>query len=120
MKITARAAPTASRVSILPAAGCGRAVHVLPIPRGACPVSGNPVAGVAVIRYAGAVHVAEVVTLLDALRWACSGADGAPRSVEELAAWLSREVSVAVGAPASCAVWVLVRPGPQLLVAHAP
>lgn len=120
MKVTNRAMRTETRVSVLPTSGCARAVHVLPIPRGACPVSGNPVAGVAVVRYTGAACVAEVVTLLAALRWGCSGEDGAPRSVEELAAWFSQEVSAAVGVAASCSVWVLVRPGPQLLVASAP
>ena len=82
-------------------------------------MSGNPLQGTASIRYAPSDKVVEVVSLHEALLWACSGAPGAPRSAEELAGWLSHETSSAVGVPASVVLDLLLRPGQQrLIVTH--
>lgn len=67
------------------------------------------------VSYSAPVAV-EVVTLHAALAWACSGAVGAPRSVETLAGWLRDQVTAAVGVPSSVSLYLLIRPGPQLLI----
>lgn len=113
--VTRLAHPTTSRLSVVDGGGVNAVRHVVRVPSSACPVSGNPIAGVAVIRYTAAVSV-EVVTLRDAMAWACSGSPGAPRSVETLAGWLRDQVTAAVGVPSSVSLYLLIRPGPQLLI----
>ncbi|MEK7381665.1 MAG: hypothetical protein AAB262_00070 [Elusimicrobiota bacterium] len=84
--ITVRSQP-AGVLRTVAAVGIAEVQHVLQVPRGACPVSGNPLSGTLTLTYQPAGRAIEVVSLHDALAWACSAAPGAPRSVEELAGW---------------------------------
>lgn len=93
--------------------------HELPIPVGACPVSRNPESGTVAIEYRPDRVVAEVVSLHDALAWACSGHQDAPRSVEALAMWLCDQLHRACGVAVRVRLDLQVRPGPQRLVVDA-
>jgi hypothetical protein len=115
--VTRRSASVdASLLRTLPAEGVARVEHVLRVPRGACPVSGNPLSGSLTISYDPAGLVLEVVSLDHALRWACSGAPGAPRSAEALAAWAATTARPAVGVPVRVRLDLTLRPGGQRLV----
>lgn len=117
--VTRRSAPAGVLLRTVDAHGVAEVAHVLSVPPGACPVSGNPLSGTLTLRYQPGAVVVEVVTLHAALAWACSGAPGAPRSVEALAGWAAREVSGAVGVPVVAVVDLVVRPGRQRLTVTA-
>jgi hypothetical protein len=109
-----------SRIATVDAAGCAKIRHALPVTPGACPRSGNPVSGTASIIYRPVGRALEAVSLFDALGWAMSGIQGAPRSVEDLARWLAVEACAAVGVPVAVRLDLLVNPGPQrIVVDHA-
>jgi hypothetical protein len=93
--------------------------HVLRVPRGACPVSRNPIGGTLAISYMPAGSALEVVSLHNALVWACSGGAGAPRSAEELSAWAARESAKALGVPVTVTLDLTLRPGRQRLCVQA-
>lgn len=114
--VTRRATTATPHLSTVDAHGVSTVRHVLRVPPGACPVSGNPLSGTISIEYAPSGKAIEVVTLHDALLWACSGVGAAPRSVEELAAWMAGQASAAVGCPCVVVLDLLVRPGRQRLV----
>lgn len=107
------------RLAVVPAPGIRAVVHTVRIPRGACPVSGNPLSGTLTLQYTPSGYTIEVVSLAAAMRWACSGSASAPRSVEDLAAWAAREAAVAVGVRVVAVVDVVVRPGRQRLRVEA-
>lgn len=114
--ITVRSRPAGALLHTVASFGVGNVVHELPAPRGACPVSGNPLSGTVRISYDPADRTLEVVALLDTLRWAASGADGAPRSVEAMAVWLAKESAGAVGVRVAVVLDFIVRPGRQRLI----
>ena len=61
-----------------------------------------------------------VVALHGAMSWATSRAEGAPRSVEELAAWLASEAAAVLGVAVAVRLDLIVQPGPQrIVVDHA-
>lgn len=106
-----------SRIWTVPAFCATEVKHVLPVPRGACPVSGNPLSGTASVTYCPDEHTLEVVSLLNALTWACSSrAPGSPKSVEELADWLADQAFHAVNVAVTVELDLQVRPGPQRLI----
>lgn len=117
--VTSRSSFAGERLRTVPAHGAAELTHVLTVPRGACPVSGNPLSGTLTLRYQPGAVVIEVVTLHAALAWACSAAPGAPRSVEALATWAAKEASMAVGVPVVAIVDLIVRPGRQRLAVTA-
>ena len=121
LKITKMAvAHDGSRLLTVESNGAHRVRHEVPVPPGACPVSRNPISGVAIIIYRPAGCVLEVVSITQALAWATGGGDGAPRSVEQLAAWLARECMVSLGVAVAVRVDLQINPGPQRIVAdHA-
>jgi hypothetical protein len=96
-----------------------RIEHILRVPRGACPVSRNPLGGTLTLTYSPAGAALEVVSLHGALAWACSGRAGAPRSAEELAAWAARESANALGVPVTVTLDLTLRPGRQRLCVQA-
>lgn len=104
------------RVAGVPAHGARVVTHELPVRPGACPVSRNPLRGTLRICYAPAGLVAEVVTLFDAWAWAQSGADAAPKSAEQLAAWIGSEVATAVEVRVRAELDIVVNPGEQRLL----
>jgi hypothetical protein len=113
--ITARSSETPSRLRVVDAHGVKSLRHIIMFPRAACPVSGNPIIGAMVVRYTAQVAI-EVVTLRDAVAFSASRHPDAPRSVEQLVSWLADEAGRAVGSPVEVEAWMLVRPGPQLLI----
>lgn len=119
-RITATATPAAgTRLHVVGSCGVRIVRHELPAPIGACPFSGNPIGGSVSVTYRPAAVVVEVVSLHDALRWACSGQPGAPRSVEALAFWLCDQVHRACGVRVRVRLNLSVNPGPQRLVVDA-
>lgn len=82
-------------------------------------MSRNPTAGTVAISYRPEGAALEVVSLLEALSWACSNADGAPQSVEAVAAWLAGECRAALGVRVRVLVDLTVNPGPQRLAVTA-
>ena len=60
--VTRQARPTPTRLAVVHAYGASGTVHELAVPRGACPVSGNPLSGTLRVEYTATVSV-EVVTL---------------------------------------------------------
>lgn len=117
--VTSRSSSAGGCLRSVPSHGVSEVVHVLTVPPGACPVSGNPINGTLTLRYQPAGVVIEVVTLHAALAWACSAAPGAPRSVEALAAWAAKEASTTVGVPVVATLDLIVRPGRQRLAVTA-
>lgn len=117
--VTVRSRPAGALLRTVESFGVASVVHELRAPRGACPVSGNPLSGTVRISYAPVGCVLEVVALLDALAWAASGADGAPRSVEAMAHRLAAECGAAVGVPVVVVLDLVIRPGRQRLVVTA-
>ena len=110
---TVRSEP-AGGLRVIPCANGLAITHWLRVPMGACPVSGNPIGGMVRIAYfTGSVSV-EVVALREMMQWAVAGGQGAPASVEGLARWVQSELARA-GIRAQVTLWVLVRPGPQIL-----
>jgi hypothetical protein len=105
-----------TRIRLVPSHGARHVTHELPMPVAACPVSRNPLSGTVRVEYSRALGALEVVSLHDALAWACSGDPDAPRSVESLADWLARECRIAVGVPVTVTLDLVVNPGPQRLV----
>lgn len=93
--------------------------HILRVPRGACPVSRNPLSGTLSISYQPTGVSLEVVSLHDAIAWACNGGPGAPRSAEELALWVARTCCDALGVPVSVGLRLILRPGYQVLSVNA-
>lgn len=89
--------------------------HRLLVKPGACPVSRNPIFGLATVSYTTYNRVVEVVSLQRALTWATTSLhEDAPRNVEDLAEWIRCQVSTAVGVTAEVKVFLVVRPGPQM------
>ena len=117
--VTSRSSFAGGCLRSVPSHGASEVVHVLAVPPGACPVSGNPLSGTLTLRYQPAAVVIEVVTLHEALGLACSAAPGAPRSVEALASWAAKEASTAVGVPVIATLDLIVRPGRQRLTVTA-
>lgn len=108
------------RLQTVPAHGATRIRHALPAPAGACPVSHNPLSGTVTISYRPAGAALEVVSLANALAWASGRNDGAPRSVEQLAAWLAEEARAVLGVPVAVRLDLIINPGPQrIVVDHA-
>lgn len=110
-----------TRVQTVPAHCADIVIHELPMVVGACPVSRNPVSGTVRVRYAPRSGpdpwvVCEVVSLHEALAFACSGDETAPRSVESLAAWLGDQVFKAVRVRVRVELDLMVLPGPQRLI----
>ena len=115
--ITRRATGFGPVVTVKAAPG-QRLTHVLRLPGGACPVSGNPIAAALCVRYTSTGGALEVVSLrAHALALWASPPPGA-ESVEGYAATLSAQLRELVpGAEVTLAA--LVRPGPQLLMVRA-
>lgn len=110
----ARAVP-GTRVHVMDARPNLRIRHVMLVPAGACPVSGNPITGLAVVTYTTSALVVEIVSLRKALIWATtSREEGTPKNIEALAEWLHMQVSSAVRAPVQVSLYLLIRPGPQV------
>lgn len=76
--VTFRSKPSGALLRTVEAFGANQVTHVLDVPRGACPVSGNPLSGTLTLSYQPTDRVIEVVTLHAVLRWACSGGDAPP------------------------------------------
>lgn len=124
---TQRAEPAfpGSPLNLVASHGVRHVKHTLWVPRGACPVSGNPLLGLCTVVYYPGEHAIEVASLRRALHWACtSRASGAPRSAEALAAWLARTVQQALNrgpdtlpelADGYVRLDLLIRPGFQVL-----
>lgn len=117
--VVTKRARSSGALSVVAASGVSRVSHVVRIPSGACPVSGNPVLGWLRMDYAPADVTVEVVSLLWAVEWACSGAPGAPSSVEALAAWAAGAGRAATGVETVVTATVIVRPGWQVLTCEA-
>ena len=112
--ITRRAVqPAGCRLHVLPALGASRVVHVLSVPRGACPVSRNPLGGSVRITYRPRDVVAEIVSLDQLVKHGARVNPGQARSVEGLGAWLHGELVRALGVEAELVLTVEVMPGPQ-------
>lgn len=109
--VRARTVP-ASPLLVLPADGAEQVTHWLGFPRGACPVSGNPIVGLVRVRYEPALSVLEVVSLQVLIQsLALRGA----QSIEGAAGRLHEAVTKALQGPAQIDLWLLVRPGPQVV-----
>lgn len=106
-------ASRAALLATMPAQGVAEIEHVVPVPRGACPVSGNPLRGDAWIRYQPRDHVAEVVSLHQIVQRAARSPAPGASNVEGMAQWLRAQVSAAVGVPVEVELVLSVRPGPQ-------
>ena len=86
--------PDGARVAVLPQLGAGTVSLWSSFPRGACPVSGNPILGAVHLTY----RPGRVVLKLVSVRQLVQAARTAPEAQSIEAA----------------ALWLLVRPGPQL------
>jgi hypothetical protein len=85
------------------------------VPSGACPVSGNPITGIAVVSYTTTTFVIEIVSLREALIWAAtSREESAPRNIEALAEWLFVQTRQAAQTSVRVSLYLLIRPGPQV------
>lgn len=104
------------RLRVVDSFGVSEVSHVLDVPRGACPVSRNPIDGTATITYKPVGASVEVVSLHAAMAWACGRNPGAPNSVEQLATWLATETATATAATVSVRLDLLVRPHQRLAV----
>ncbi len=113
--VTTRSRPTGAILRTVDATGTAEVLHTLHVPRGACPVSGNPLSGTITVSYHPIFCSLEAVSLHDALLWACSRAPTAPRSVESLATWMAGEAARAVGVPVVVDLDLIIRPGHQRL-----
>lgn len=113
--VSARAwVPDGCSVAVLPVAAGVRVDLWVLFPRGACPVSGNPILGLARVQYVTSALVAELVSVRQLVVRAGRSPVAAAQSVEGCAAWISAEISRAVGVPVAVTLLLLVRPGPQL------
>ena len=114
--VSARAwQPPGCLLHVLPAQGAAQVEHHVPVPAGACPVSGNPLSGEVVVRYQPTALVAEVVSLHQLVVYGATPTNpGTARNVEGLAAWLHRECGRALGVPVEVELTLHVRPGPQV------
>lgn len=113
--VSARAVvPEGCSVAVLPALDTSAMDLWTPFPRGACPVSGNPILGLVHIRYHPRDVVAELVSARDLVERAGRSPTTDAQSVEGAARWLHDELERAVGVPVIVKLWLLVRPGPQL------
>jgi len=108
-----------SLLRLVDAAGATRIEHVLTVPRGACPVSRNPLGGTLTLSYEPAGRALEVVSLHDALAWACGPAKGSPTSAEGLALWAAKTAAAALGVPVTARLVLLLRPGNQTLTVES-
>ncbi len=122
--MTRRSTAAGEHLRVVQAFDAGRVEHVLAVPKGACPVSGNPLSGTLSLTYAPksgpSGGVLEAVSLYDTLNWACSGVPGAPRSVEELARFMARAASAALDVPVEARLDLVIRPGSQRLIVRSP
>lgn len=114
--ISSRATPSpGTRLHVMESAKGLSVVHRMLVPSGACPVSGNPIAGVAFVSYTTSALVVEIVSLREAVVWAAtSRAESAPRNIEALAGWIHDQTRRAVRVPTRVALHLLIRPGPQV------
>ena len=85
--------------------------HVLDIPSGMCPRSGNPLRGTIELEYAACVAV-EVVSLYQLVQQA---QHESPKTFEGWCAHVAVQVASAVGAPVRYSATARVNPGPQTL-----
>ena len=85
--------------------------HVLDIPSGMCPVSGNPICGTIELRYRAAVAV-EVVSLHQLVQQA---RHASPKTFEGWCAYVAQVVASAAGVPVEYSASAKVNPGPQTL-----
>jgi hypothetical protein len=107
-------ADTRGALATMPAQGIAEVEHVVPVPRGACPVSGNPLRGEARFRYQPAIRVAEVVSLHHLVQRAARAPAPGGNNVEGMAQWLSVQAQAALGVPVEVELVLTVRPGPQV------
>lgn len=113
--VSARAVvPEGCLVAVLPTAGVAQVDLWLPFPRGACPVSGNPILGAVHVSYQPRDAVVELVSTHRLVQRAGRSPTTDAQSVEGAARWLHDELERAVGVPVIVELWLLVRPGPQL------
>ena len=98
---------------VLSAMGAASVEHVLNMPRGACPVSKNPVSGTIRIAYQPTQVVIELVSLHRVVEHAARHNPDEARSVEGLARWLHRQLEAAVDVPVVVELDVVVMPGRQ-------
>lgn len=85
--------------------------HVLDIPSGMCPMSGNPVSGTIGLSYSADVAV-EVVSLHQLVQQA---QHESPKTFEGWCAYVAGAVASAVGVPVEYSASAKVNPGPQTL-----
>ena len=115
--ITRRAQGSGPLVTV-PARPGQHLVHVLRLPGGACPVSGNPIAALLCISYTSDGHALEVVSLRAHVLAVWAAPPPGSESVEGFAATLAADIAAVV--PIDCVTLAaLVRPGPQLLIVRA-
>ena len=108
--ITTQATMHPSGLATVPAAGICTSTHIVPVPSGACPVSRNPILGVAILRYEPVGCALEVVALTDYMRQIVRPLPGHPRNVEGLAARIAVDAGAALGCPVSVELILLVWP----------
>lgn len=112
--VTARATrPEGCQLHVLPALGAASVEHVLKVPRGACPVSGNPRSGRLRVQYRPGAVVLEIVSLEVLLQRAAREHPPLARSIEELARLLHAETRLALGVAVQVELDLIVEPGPQ-------
>jgi len=85
--------------------------HMVSIPKGMCPKSGNPVEGVISLAYTASVAV-EVVSLHELISKAQRHS---PKTFEGWCLYIGRAVAEAVGQPVKYTAEATVNPGPQTL-----
>jgi len=85
--------------------------HVLDIPSGMCPMSGNPLRGTIELEYAAPVAV-EVVSLHQLVQQA---QHESPKTFEGWCAYVANAVASAVRVPVRYSATAQVNPGPQTL-----
>lgn len=107
-------ADTRAALATMPAQGIAEVEHVVPVPRGACPVSGNPLRGEARLRYRPSILVAEMVSLYQLVQRAARAPALGANNVEGMAQWLRAQAEAALGVPVEVELVLTVRPGPQV------
>lgn len=103
-----------SALATMPAQGIAEVAHIVPVPRGACPISGNPLRGEARFRYRPSLLVAEVVSLHQMVQHAARAPAPGANNVEGMAQWLRAQAEAALGVPVEVELALTVRPGPQV------
>lgn len=114
--ISSRAIPVSgTHLHVMDSQAGLKVAHRILVPSGACPVSGNPITGLAVVSYTTKDFVIEIVSLREALLWATSSREEtAPRNIEALAEWLHKQACTAAQVEVSVRLHLLIRPGPQI------